>query len=210
LTQREAVEKQIPRLAEREYRITSPEDASYNCFAWAANDNQRVWSPILLGSGVFWPPGVPARANLPGVVDAYEMTGFELCATPDVEPGFEKIAIFADSEGAPRHAARQLPSGGWTSKLGDHVDIEHNDLEAVGGDFYGEPAVFMRRSTETPPIAQLPRVMVHGSGFDAEVTRRLTEALQRRRSPSALLGPAETAADEEEPAANDEGSSDGV
>ena len=27
------------------------------------------------------------------------------------------------------HAARQLPSGKWTSKLGDADDIEHNTLE---------------------------------------------------------------------------------
>jgi hypothetical protein len=60
-------------------------------------------------------------------------------------PGFEKVAIFADELGEPRHAARQLGSGEWTSKLGDHVDIEHEDLDVVGGHLYGEPRMYLRR-----------------------------------------------------------------
>jgi hypothetical protein len=35
-----------------------------------------------------------------------------------------------------------------TSKLGDHVDIEHEDLEAVAGIFYGSPTNFLRRALE--------------------------------------------------------------
>jgi hypothetical protein len=63
-----------------------------------------------------------------------------------MEAGFEKLTIFVDPTGEPRHAARQLPSGAWASKLGDHVDIEHNEVDAVGGVFYGEPHVFMKKS----------------------------------------------------------------
>ena len=70
-------------------------------------------------------------------------------ASPEkLEPGVEKIAIFSDTAGDPRHAARQLPSGAWTSKLGDHVDIEHTDVNAVGGLLYGEATVYMRRVIE--------------------------------------------------------------
>ncbi len=80
-----------------------------------------------------------------GVIDAYVRTGYEACDSSTVEPGFEKIVIFADASGDPRHAARQLPSGAWTSKLGEHVNIEHKDVNSVGGMLYGEPAVYMRR-----------------------------------------------------------------
>jgi hypothetical protein len=80
-----------------------------------------------------------------GTLDAYRQGGYEICESAEIEEGFEKIAIFADLSGEPRHAARQLPSGAWTSKLGEHVDIEHDEVAAVGGVFYGEPAVYMRR-----------------------------------------------------------------
>jgi len=61
-----------------------------------------------------------------------------------IEDGWEKIAIFADEQGEPLHAARQLPSGRWTSKLGADVDIEH-DLAALEGDLYGKVACFLKR-----------------------------------------------------------------
>lgn len=139
------IEAQVPRLVDAEYRITSPRDSRYNCFAWAAKDNARFWSPTMLGSGVYWPPGIPALPSMAGVIDAYVRTGYEVCDSSTLEPEFEKIVIFADTSGDPRHAARQLPSGAWTSKLGEHVDIEHKDVDAVGGILYGEPAVYMRR-----------------------------------------------------------------
>jgi hypothetical protein len=145
LTERQAVEAQIPRLENSEYRITSPRDARYNCFAWAAGDAARVWSPSMFGSGIHWPPGIPALPSMNGVIAAYRAVGFEVCSSPGVDEGFEKIAIFVDETGEPRHAARQLPSGAWTSKLGPHVDIEHQDVDAVGGIMYGEPRVYMRR-----------------------------------------------------------------
>lgn len=140
-----AVEAHIPRLSSRTYKITSPRDTRYNCFAWAAGDQQRVWSPVLIGSGVHWPPGIPALPSLSGVIAAYQQVGYEVCDSPELQDGVEKIAIFCAPDGEPRHAARQLPDGGWTSKLGDHVDIEHGDVDAVGGVFYGEPHTFMRR-----------------------------------------------------------------
>jgi len=79
------------------------------------------------------------------VLAAYVQEGFTVCPSGALELGFEKIAIFVDDAGEPRHAARQLTSGAWTSKLGPNVDIEHRDVQAVGGLVYGEPQVFMRR-----------------------------------------------------------------
>lgn len=148
VTEAEQVEAQLPRLAERNYELASPADPTYNCFAWAAGDTTRVWSPTLIGSGSFWPPGIPALPSMPGVVEAYRARGFVECRSPELEPGVEKIALFSDSLGEPRHAARQLPTGEWTSKLGDHVDIRHEEVAAVGGILYGEPTVFMCRETE--------------------------------------------------------------
>lgn len=140
---RAAVEAQIPRLADFTYRITSPRDRRYNCFAWAADNSERVWSPTILGSGVYWPPGIPALPSMSGVAAAYAEIGYEPCESEEFEPGCKKIAVFADASGEPRHAARQLPTGAWASKLGDHVVIEHDDLRAVGGAHRG----FLRRAS---------------------------------------------------------------
>lgn len=99
----------------------------------------------MIGAGVYWPPGIPALPSLSGVEAAYREVGYEPCASGCLEPGYEKVAVFADTTDEPRHAARQLPSGAWTSKLGDNVDIEHEELDAVGGIFYGEPRMYFRR-----------------------------------------------------------------
>jgi regulator of protease activity HflC (stomatin/prohibitin superfamily) len=48
-------------------------------------------------------------------------------------------------EGIPVHAARQLPSGMWTSKLGALEDIEHQ-LEGLAGDRYGKIGQILKRS----------------------------------------------------------------
>ncbi len=60
------------------------------------------------------------------------------------ESGFEKLALFADVRGVPTHAARQLPTGRWTSKLGEWEDIEH-ELHALEGELYGTVALVLRR-----------------------------------------------------------------
>jgi hypothetical protein len=39
-----------------------------------------------------------------------------------------------------------LPTGKWTSKLGDWDDIEHDTLEALEAAFYGRVAQIMKRS----------------------------------------------------------------
>jgi len=169
-TDRTAIEASFPRLTEFEYRLTSPRDPRYNCFAWAGRDSTRVWSPVLLGSGVYWPPGIPALPSIGGVLGAYGVLGYQQCDSSDLEPGYEKIAIYVDQSQEPRHAARQLPSGEWASKLGEHVDIVHSDLDAVSGLMYGEATVFMRRWTnegeaepdqsKLPPRTKRPRTRV--------------------------------------------------
>jgi hypothetical protein len=56
----------------------------------------------------------------------------------------EKVALFADPAGIPTHAARQLASGQWTSKLGQAEDIEH-ELRALEGEIYGVVALILKR-----------------------------------------------------------------
>jgi hypothetical protein len=101
---------------------------------------------------VHWPDGVARSETIAAFRDAFATLAYTECDSPDLEPGFEKIALFADTDGTPRHAARQLPGGLWTSKLGELEDIEHvlHDLEGIA---YGSVVLLMRRPlpAEVPP-----------------------------------------------------------
>jgi len=65
-------------------------------------------------------------------------------------PGFEKVALFAESGLLYTHAARQLASGRWTSKLGGAEDVEHDRPNDVAGGVYGEVVQIMRRPIRNP------------------------------------------------------------
>jgi hypothetical protein len=73
-----------------------------------------------------------------------------VCDTEVLEAGFEKIALFADAQGNPRHGARQLATGLWTSKLGKAEDIEHQ-LHDLEGTAYGSVVLVMKRQAPAPP-----------------------------------------------------------
>ena len=80
-----------------------------------------------------------------GLVAAYATLGYAPASSEEPEAGFDRVALFAKN-GMPTHAARQLPNGRWTSKLGQREDIEH-DLHAVGGDAYGVVVAVLKRPT---------------------------------------------------------------
>jgi hypothetical protein len=139
------LESLFPRLAQTTFALESPATDLYNCIAWAAEQNNVWWWPDPLNVS-FWPLGIPRVETLEAFEQAYSLLGYQRCADPTLESGFQKIAIFADQQRKPTHAARQLPDGDWTSKIGELEDISHRRLEALGGTDYGEPALFMRRS----------------------------------------------------------------
>jgi hypothetical protein len=133
----------FPQIHEGNHRKTSDPDSSYNCLAWASHHTDR-WLDPLKPMG-YWPPDVPLRLTLNNLTIIYGAEGWSRCDSPDVEPGYEKLAIYTDRRGLPLHAARQLANGKWTSKLGELEDIEHDDLQIFDGSSYGTPARYMRR-----------------------------------------------------------------
>ena len=138
------IEKSFPSLQSGGYSITSPATIDYNCIAWAANDTEVWWEPDLLDLS-YWPPGVPRTYTIDAYVEAYKTLGYSACEDAENENDFEKIAIYADSNEKPTHAARQLNSGKWTSKLGRLEDIEHHTLDSLTGPHYGSLAVILKR-----------------------------------------------------------------
>jgi hypothetical protein len=122
------------------YRRTSPPCWRYNCIAWAAGDTEHWWWPH---EDSYWPPKIPIEETLDAFTRAFATLGYRPCQESDVHEKFERVAIFA-LNGKPTHASYQLPSGLWTSKMGEEVDCEHK-LHAVGGAIYGEVAILLRR-----------------------------------------------------------------
>lgn len=131
----------LPNLTAGNYRETSPASWVYNCIAWAAGVDDAWWWP---SDGRHWPAGVERAETLAAFLAAFALLGYTPAAGPGAESGVEKVALYA-SAGRPTHAARQLPDGWWTSKLGPSVDIEHETPEAVAGGVYGEVVAILAR-----------------------------------------------------------------
>jgi len=73
--------------------------------------------------------------------------GYVECPDASFEPGFQKIALYAKGLSMkPTHAALQLPSGRWTSKLGALEDVDHSDLAALQGPAYGSAVRYLKRA----------------------------------------------------------------
>lgn len=76
---------------------------------------------------------------------AFRALGYETCGMDvSLESGFVKVALYGSGLFY-THAARQLPNGKWTSKLGRGEDIEHDSPEDVAGGAYGAVTGVMKR-----------------------------------------------------------------
>jgi len=140
--------QQFPNLWNNNCVLTSPATAAYNCIAWAAGDSTRWWWPVPLRGLSYWPAGVPRQETIDAFIGAFATKGFSPCADGSLQDGVEKVALFAKRVGAslvPTHAALQLQTGEWTSKLGTFEDINHLTVDAVNGPAYGEPVQFLAR-----------------------------------------------------------------
>ena len=144
------IESIFPDLKIRGYRITSPATPVYNCFAWAANDIAKWWQPVRL-RGYYWPTDVSLDLTLQNLIAVYQGVGYVMCDNSELEPGFDKVAIYVDGTGTPTHAARQLPSGAWTSKLGELEDVERFTLASLER-VYGKVVQFLRRPRSQPTL----------------------------------------------------------
>ncbi|HEX8913041.1 MAG TPA: hypothetical protein VF796_11825 [Humisphaera sp.] len=135
-------EKKYP-TAVGKYAHTSSRDKRYNCIGWAATGQKNQWWQHT--PGYKWPA---KRSSLvESLVAVFVSLGYEQRDRTEtaLEPGYEKVAVYARN-GFWKHAARQLPSGKWTSKLGLLEDIEHDDPTVICGLTYGEVHCIMRRA----------------------------------------------------------------
>lgn len=139
--------KDFPRLTNENHRETSPATVEYNCIAWAAEDTEHWWEP-----GVYWLPAdwPEDDCGLGALEQMFHALGYENCGLDaSLETGFLKVALYGSGYFY-THAARQLTSGRWTSKLGKAVDIEHDTPGDIADGVYGELMKIMKRPTSPP------------------------------------------------------------
>lgn len=137
-----SLEDVFPGLRGQPYQITSPKNHRYNCIAFAASDDRNWWWPDAAGEDT-WPAGVARTETVDAFRDAFATLGYVVCDNDQLEPGYEKVTLFALS-GVPKHAAKQLPNGRWISKLGPSEDIVHA-LHDLTGMVYGSVVLVMKR-----------------------------------------------------------------
>ena len=120
---------------------TSRRDDSYNCIAWAADQQDRWFWP---DHDSYWPDGLTFAETVEAFIELFESFGYEVCEDSNREENYDKIVIYV-KDGRPTHAARQLSDGGWTSKLGRLEDIAHESLHNLTDPTYGAPHTSMKR-----------------------------------------------------------------
>jgi len=151
----ERTKVEFENLKDGEFEKTSNSTPKYNCIAYAAEETHRKWWPVpyaMVGSDVYWPEGVSKVCSRKNFVLAFETLGYKPCENVEIEDGYEKVAIYVTAKaspgtlkGVPLHIAKQLPSGEWTSKLGDFIDIRHKTLEGMEGKKYGVVKQILKR-----------------------------------------------------------------
>jgi hypothetical protein len=174
ITRSPRLERAFPKLLAAGYEITSDDTSNsldnYNCIAWAAHDVKHgFWWPLNNGH---WPIR-ERELTISCFVKAFESLGYHRCGNSRLEWAYEKVALYAIAD-EPKHMARQLRDGSWTSKCGDWEDLRHLTLDAVESygprpfGEYGAPVLFMKRLL-------LVSVAVRASKFLAWNIKRLVK-----------------------------------
>jgi hypothetical protein len=132
--------RHFPQLKANNFRITSRRTPLYNCIAWAVGKDDDWWE---WRRGYTW-PNAPRAETVAAAIALFESQGFEKCAGRELQVGWEKVAIYGDQQGY-THAARQLDTGHWSSKIGKLEDIEHKYLDDLVGGDYGQVVQIMRK-----------------------------------------------------------------
>ena len=115
--------------------MESDRNPVYNCISFAADVTHIKWWPGFYKDAT-WPPGAPYSVE---------------CDDFEYVEGIERIALYTHDGtkgGRPKHAAKQVDSTLWASKLGNSYDIKHH-RGAVSGGAYGKIAAYMSREKKS-------------------------------------------------------------
>ncbi|MFC4231251.1 hypothetical protein ACFOW1_05075 [Parasediminibacterium paludis] len=133
------ISKFWPNIPEQ-HHLTSRPTKYYNCVSWALHKTNRWIDFYYTEDG-----NIDIDQSGEKYAKYFEAEGFVRCEDSSLVEGVEKIAIYEDARNDFTHVARQLENGNWTSKLGEYEDIEHYSLDALSGNYYGKPKIFLAR-----------------------------------------------------------------
>ena len=143
------LEDDFPNLNDERWEKTS-EPAGYNCIAWSLYDTRQWWELIGVPvRGYYWPPGIERDDTIDSWISIFEIHGYRVCADAELEPDFEKVAIYV-KDNKPEHVTRQLITGAWTSKLRPDEEITHSTLQCLAGEIYGAIGIVLKRRRRLP------------------------------------------------------------
>ena len=133
--------------------ITAAPTMVYNCIAWALGQRNDWWEPHAPGSipdqRGHWPAGLPHNRDPETLRQLFHQEGFTDCENGDFDPVVVKIALYRmrDADGSYRwtHAARQLKTGLWTSKLGSSYEVTHRNPDDLDGTLYGAVYAYLAK-----------------------------------------------------------------
>ena len=133
------------------FKITSKEDPSYNCIAWAYNFSDRWMWPntgyTRFIDGIdYWPSSDIKEPSIQNFIEAFKLKGYEVCDGYQHEDGYQKVALYSfPNSNMCTHASRELRNGFWTSKLGPYQDIQHGDPTTIESTKYGKVCCILKR-----------------------------------------------------------------
>ena len=135
----------FPNLANEAFEVVCSPSSTNNCIAYAAGDNTMWWGT---GYGFYWPSGINRSRHIKSLIALFEALGYTICSKPDMNPGYQKVALYANGENDWTHASLQMPNGRWRSKLGNGPLIEHRAPESISGEVYGNVHTYMRKAAK--------------------------------------------------------------
>lgn len=131
----------FPNLASEGFSIVGAPSEVYNCIAYAAGDTSKWWWP----DGVnYWPPWAAETDRKESLKEVFAGLGYERCDDGRADGGYQKVALY-EVNGEMKHAAMQMPSGRWRSKMGQGPVIEHRSPDSLSNGIYGDATTYMGR-----------------------------------------------------------------
>ena len=106
----------------------------YNCLGFAARDERHWWQAERNGGRFYWPPNLARITTINSVTQIFIARGFQLTDNHNVEPEYEKVAIYASLEDFEFTHIAWSDGLVWKSKLGSGQDIDHYSLYVLEGD----------------------------------------------------------------------------
>jgi len=127
---------------------------TYNCFGFALGYNQW-WEPpvfideLIANEEAIWPLGLSESLDIDNYIAAARTERFYVSQDAMWEESCDTIMLyFTTNDRKFQHAARQVSSGVWSSKLGTGSDITHA-IDGIDRIDFGTGRIYMKRAIQS-------------------------------------------------------------